>query len=63
MRGQVRNKLEAKGFGFIISGQREYFFHVSQCVTPFNELNTGDEVEFETEDSPKGKRAVNVERV
>ena len=64
MNGTIKT-LTDKGFGFIIvEGQeKEIFFHSSalEGVT-YDELNTGDTVSFETEESDKGPRAVNVSR-
>jgi CspA family cold shock protein len=65
MNGIIKKKTE-KGFGFIKSEglDKDLFFHSNSVVgTTFDELNEGDRVTFETEDSPKGKNAVNVERV
>ena len=58
--------LTDKGFGFItVEGQeKEIFFHSNSLVdVSYEELNTGDTVEFETEDSEKGPAAVNVRKV
>lgn len=55
-----------KGFGFIsVEGQEKgIFFHSNSLVgVQFNELREGDNVTFETEESPKGLNAVNVKRV
>ena len=63
-RGKIAKKIEDKGFGFIDSGINDsYFFHTSQCVTPFEELKVGNEVVFETEKTPKGMRAIGVEKL
>ncbi|HLD18193.1 MAG TPA: cold shock domain-containing protein [Patescibacteria group bacterium] len=65
MTGKVA-RLTDKGFGFITpDGQdKDVFFHMSALVDmDFNDLRTGDTVTFEVEDSPKGPRAVNVQRV
>lgn len=62
MNGTIKNKT-AKGFGFIaIEGQsNDLFFHSNSLVdVTFDQLHEGDQVTFETEDSPKGKNAVNV---
>jgi cold shock protein len=64
MNGKVKNKTD-KGFGFIIvDGQeKELFFHSNSLVgVTFDELQPGDELTFDIEDSPKGKNAVNVKR-
>ena len=64
MNGSIKKKTD-KGFGFIKSeGQeKDLFFHSNSVVgTTFNDLREGDSVTFETEDSPKGKNAVNVKK-
>lgn len=64
MNGTIKKKTD-KGFGFIKSeGQeKDLFFHSNSVVgTTFNDLREGDSVTFETEDSPKGKNAVNVKK-
>ena len=64
MTGVIKKKTD-KGFGFItVEGQdKDLFFHSKSLVgVTFDELNEGDTVSFEVEDSPKGKNAVNVQR-
>lgn len=64
MTGVVKKKTD-KGFGFItVDGQdKDLFFHNKALVgVTFDELQEGDAVTFETEDSPKGPNAVNVQR-
>lgn len=61
----VIKKLTDKGFGFItVEGQeKDLFFHSKALVgVLFDELHEGDSVTFDTEDSPKGMNAVNVQR-
>ena len=65
MTGTIKT-LTDKGFGFItVEGQeKEIFFHSNSLVdVSYDELNTGDTVEFDTEDSEKGPAAVNVKKV
>ena len=65
MNGIIKKKTE-KGFGFIKSeGQeKDLFFHSNSVVgTTYDELKEGDNVTFETEDTPKGRNAVSVKRV
>jgi CspA family cold shock protein len=65
MMGTIKTKTE-KGFGFIaVEGQeKDTFFHSSSLVgITYDELNIGDNVSFEIEQSDKGPRAVNVTRV
>jgi CspA family cold shock protein len=64
MNGVIKKKTD-KGFGFIsVEGQeKDLFFHSNSLVgVTFNEINEGDSVTFDVEDSPKGKNAVNVKR-
>ena len=64
MNGVVKKKTD-KGFGFISQeGQeKDLFFHSKSLVgVTFDELREGDNVSFETEESPKGLNAVNVKR-
>jgi cold shock protein len=64
MKGTIK-KVTDKGFGFI-SGegmQKDVFFHANSLVgVRFDEIREGDAVTFDTEDSPKGMNAVNVQR-
>ncbi|MDP2643012.1 cold-shock protein [Candidatus Peregrinibacteria bacterium CG_4_10_14_0_2_um_filter_38_24] len=58
-------KITDKGFGFITGEglEKDLFFHSNSLVgVTFNELQEGDAVTFETEESPKGLNAVNVQR-
>ena len=64
MKGIVK-KVTDKGFGFITAEgmQNALFFHSNSLVgVAFDDIREGDEVTFETEDSPKGMSAVNVQR-
>ncbi len=64
MKGVIKKKTD-KGFGFItIEGQdKDLFFHSNSLVgVTFEEIQEGDEVTFESEQSPKGMNAVNVQR-
>ncbi len=64
MTGTIK-RLTEKGFGFI-TGEglaKDLFFHSNNLVgVAFDELREGDTVSFETEESPKGLNAVNVQR-
>lgn len=52
-----------KGYGFISpkSGEKDVFLHVSDLHdSGYMEIEQGDLVEFETETTSKGTRAVNI---
>ena len=64
MKGTIK-KVTEKGFGFIAGDGmgKDLFFHSNALVgVKFDELREGDAVTFETEQSPKGLNAVNVQR-
>ena len=58
-------RINDKGFGFITAAglAQDLFFHSNSLVgVSFDELKEGDSVSFETEESPKGLNATNVQR-
>ncbi len=57
--GTVKFFNESKGFGFIIEegSQNDYFVHISGLI---DEIQEGDNVEFELKEGKKGLNAVNV---
>ncbi len=61
-KGTVKFFNETKGFGFISEEgtEKDHFVHVSGLI---DEINEGDEVEFELEEGKKGLNAVNVKVV
>lgn len=63
MQGTIK-KLTDKNFGFISQdGSNDIFFHASNLDgVDFDDLREGDNVEFETEDTPKGTAAVNIKK-
>lgn len=65
LKGKIKRMIRERGFGFIEAEDgKEIFFHQTGLVeVDFDELKEGDEVEFETEQSPKGARATNVKRI
>lgn len=63
MTGKIK-RLTDKGFGFIASDEspdKDLFFHSSALQgVAYNDLKEGDVVSFDTEDSDRGPRAINV---
>jgi CspA family cold shock protein len=61
MQGTIKTLTE-KNFGFISAdGSKDVFFHASGLKgVEFSQLQVGDAVTFDLEDSDKGPRAVNV---
>ncbi len=64
MKGEVKFFNTMKNFGFIKpeEGDEDLFVHESD-VESMGYLNEGDNVEFETEQSDRGPRAINVKKV
>jgi len=58
-KGTVKFFNDAKGFGFITEegSNKEHFVHVSGLI---DEIQEGDNVEFELKEGKKGMNAVNV---
>lgn len=64
MEGKIKTKT-SRGFGFIErpGEEKDLFFHRSGLKNvSFEDLEEGDLVTFEVEESSKGSRAVNVEK-
>ena len=61
-KGVVKFFNESKGFGFITDTEgKDCFVHVT--ALDGQELQEGDEVGFEVQETPKGPNAVNVQRL
>lgn len=59
--GKVKWFNEEKGFGFIVADNRDYFVHFKSIdMHGFKKLKENEEVTFDSQDSPRGKVAVNV---
>lgn len=60
--GTVKFFNNSKGFGFITpeTGDKDVFVHVNGLL---DDINEGDNVEFDVEESPKGLNAINVKVV
>jgi len=62
--GTIKKIVADKGFGFISGEKGDIFFHLSSVQGKrFEELSEGESVEYETEISQKGPRAVSVRAV
>ncbi len=61
--GQVKWYNTRKGYGFIMRGEgEEIFFHKSSSAGTFQELQDGQWVLYDVEDTKKGPEATDVER-
>lgn len=63
MNGKIKTLAKDKNYGFITpdEGDKDVFFHASSVTSgDFQQLEDGQAVTFEVEDSEKGPRAVNV---
>jgi CspA family cold shock protein len=63
--GTIKKLVADRGFGFISSDGGDIFFHLSALPegTVFEDLHEGQMVEFDTEQGPKGPRAVSLKIV
>jgi cold shock CspA family protein len=59
--GEVKFFHTSKGYGFIVCGVSEYFFHYSDM----NDLNLsrGDQVSFSLGHNKQGTKAINIKRI
>ena len=64
MQGTIKKLVADKNFGFIAQeGAGDVFFHANNLVdVDFSQLQEGDAVTFEVEQTPKGDAAVNVKK-
>jgi len=56
--GTIKFFNATKGYGFIKSDEKEYFFHVTNLVD--KTVSTDDEVSFDLMEGKKGQQATNV---
>ncbi len=58
--GKVKYFNKDKGYGFISSGEKDYFVFYKEILGPGKHLNIGDMVSFDPSTSEKGPIAKNV---
>ncbi|MDG2173372.1 MAG: cold-shock protein [Flavobacteriaceae bacterium] len=60
--GTVKFFNNTKGFGFITpeTGEKDVFVHKNNLI---DEINEGDKVSYDVEETPKGMSAINVKVV
>ncbi|MCF7793158.1 MAG: cold-shock protein [Candidatus Cloacimonetes bacterium] len=65
LEGTVKWFNESKGFGFISGedGQDYFVHHTNINSSGFKTLAEGEKVQFESEQSDKGLRAINVSKI
>ena len=65
MKSTIQSLVTDRGFGFILSEKGGIFFHASDVQEPFtfDELEVGQTVDFEPEETEKGMQGRNVRRV
>jgi len=63
MKGKIKWYNPRKGYGFIEGEDGKDIFVHRSSVPQGTFLNEGDEIEFETEDSDKGIKAINVKKL
>lgn len=58
--GTIKRKTD-KGYGFIaVEGSNDVFFHSSACNEQYDNLQVGQQVQFDIEQGDKGPKASNV---
>jgi CspA family cold shock protein len=63
VKGKVKWYNARKGYGFIEGEDEKDVFVHNTSIPEGTFLNEGDEVEYETEDSDRGPKAVNVKKL
>ena len=62
MEGIVKWFSIKKGYGFIVSQEKDYFVHIND-VERNSQLDKGDKVSFEIQQATRGVKAVRVRKI
>jgi len=62
MEGMVKWFSIKKGYGFIVSQEKDYFVHIND-VERNSQLDKGDKVSFEIQQATRGVKAVRVRKI
>ena len=62
-RGIVKRVLTEKGYGFLSSDDKDFFFHAKEVKGTFSEFKEGDTVEFKRLHTSRGYAASDIRRV
>lgn len=62
MKGRIKFFNPRKGYGFITSGETDYFVHISS-IRDNDELTEGDECEFDIQQTEKGFAARDIIKI
>jgi len=63
MNGKIKWYNARKGFGFVESEEGKDIFIHRSAVPAGVFLNEGDKIEFETEETDKGVKAINIKKI
>ena len=63
MKGKIKWYNSRKGYGFIEGEDKKDIFVHRDSIPDGTVLNEGDQVEYETEDSDKGPKAMNLKKL
>ena len=61
--GKIKMFHPNRGYGFIKTDDKEIFFHVSGLIEENKKIEMFEEVEFEIENTDKGDKAINIQRI
>lgn len=62
-KGKVKWFHAIKGYGFIETKDGDLFFHISEFEEKNVKVEIGNELEYETENTDKGKKATKIKKI